>query len=132
MYSWYKIPATVHKVLAHAGEIIIHSSAPLDSLAEEAVESQHKQLQQLRTQGNLHDVFLRALHESDPFLSSIWTTKRRQKKVFLIYPDVVRNFIKFEDSKSYLSSDTLDDLMDVVDEIADNFVEDIDFDADEE
>ena len=29
LYSWYKIPATVHKVLAHAGEIIIHSPAPL-------------------------------------------------------------------------------------------------------
>ena len=38
LYSWYKIPATVHKVLAHAGEIIIHLPAPLGVLAEEAAE----------------------------------------------------------------------------------------------
>ena len=39
----------MHKILAHAGEIIIHSPAPLGSLAEEAAESQHKKLKTSRT-----------------------------------------------------------------------------------
>lgn len=140
LYSWYKIPATIHKVLAHAGEIIIHSPAPLGSLAEEAAESQHKLLKKVRThharkrsrEANLHDVFLRALHESDPFLSSMWITKRRQKKVSTTYPDVVRSFMIFEDSKSCSSSDTLDDLMNDVDEVDENFADDNDLETDEE
>ena len=38
-----KIPAIVHKVDAHVGEIIIHSPAPHGILAVEVAESQHKQ-----------------------------------------------------------------------------------------
>ena len=37
-----KTPATVHQVFAHAGEVIIHSPAPLSILVEVAAESQHK------------------------------------------------------------------------------------------
>ena len=138
MYSWYKIPATIHKVLAHAGQIIMHSPAPLGTLAEEAAESQHKQLKKYRTHharkrsrlDNSHDVFIRAMNESDPFISSIWIAKRKQKKVSLTYPDVVKGFLIFEDSESCSTEDinecnALEELMEAVDEIEENFVEDV-------
>lgn len=62
----------------------------------------------------------------------MWITKRRQKKVSTTYPDVVRSFMIFEDSKSCSSSDTLDDLMNDVDEVDENFADDNDLETDEE
>lgn len=135
LYDWYKIPATVHKILAHAGEIIMHSPAPLGILAEEAAESQHKQLKKYRTHharkrsrlDNLHDVFMRAMNESDPFISSLWMKRRRQKKIVLEYPDIVKSFMIFEDSGTRSTSETdncdaLEELMKAVDEVDEDFL----------
>lgn len=132
-YEWYKIPATLHKVLAHAGDIILHSPAPLGVLAEEAAECQHKHLKLFRShfarkrsrEANLMDVFLRALHESDPYLSSMWVSKKHTKKVCSSYPTVVRSFMVFEDSESDTSSNIMNDLMDAVDEVDEDFEEDV-------
>lgn len=134
-YDWYKIPATVHKVLAHAGEIIMHSPAPLGTLAEEAAESQHKKLKKYRTHharkrsrvDNLHDVFMRAMHESDPYISSIWMAKRRQKGISQDYPEVVKSFLIFEDTGNCSTADTsncnvMEELMKAVGEIDEDFV----------
>lgn len=128
-YDWYKIPSSVHKVLAHAGEIIIHSPAPLGVLAEEAAECQHKKLKITRTHfsrkrsrlDNLHDVFMRAMHQSDPYLSSMWLRKKNHKKVSSTYPDEVRSFMIFEDTKQGQNPNVLDDLLDAVDEIEEEF-----------
>ncbi|XP_062543340.1 uncharacterized protein LOC134210917 [Armigeres subalbatus] len=108
LYDWYKIPATVHKVLAHAGDIIIHSPAPLGMLAEEAAECQHKHLKKSRThharkasrEENLHDVFIRAMNSSDPLISSLNLDSSTEK---------------------YTIADILIDL----EEINDDFVEDV-------
>lgn len=75
-------------------------------IAEEAAESQHKTLKNYRThharkrsrKDNLHDVFIRALNESDPYVSSIWVSKRRSERVSLEYPDEVKEFLIFNDS----------------------------------
>lgn len=138
LYNWYKIPATVHKVLAHAGEIIIHSPAPLGILAEEAAECQHKQLKKYRTHHarkrsrveNLHDVFIRAMNESDPYVSSIWIANRRQKRVCLDYPEVVKGFLVFKEQPLNTTEDdehtnVLEEMLDHVDEVDEDF--DIDY-----
>lgn len=136
-YDWYKIPATVHKVLAHAGEIIMHSPAPLGILAEEAAESQHKQLKKYRTHharkrsrvDNLHDVFIRAMNESDPYISTIWMANRLKKKVSQDYPDVVKSFMIMETPEKGPTADTnncnsMEELMNSVDEVEEDFVND--------
>lgn len=133
LYDWYKIPATVHKVLAHAGSIIIHSPAPLGMLAEEAAECQHKLLKKCRTHharkrsrvDNLHDVFIRAMNSSDPLISSINLGNRMRKKVSLEYPDVVKSLLVFEDLDSSENLNTegnaLGELMDDVEQLDDDF-----------
>lgn len=138
LYDWYKIPATVHKVLAHAGSIIIHSPAPLGMLAEEAAECQHKLLKKSRTHHarkrsrveNLHDVFIRALNASDPLISSINLGNRIRRKSSLEYPDVVKSFLVFKNlvssSDSHTENNALDELMDDVDQIDDDFALDED------
>lgn len=86
------MPATVHKVLAHAAEIIAHSPAALGILAEEAAECLHKRFKRFRTHHarkrsrlhNLIDVFMRAMHESDPFISTLSFADRNPKKNSLI------------------------------------------------
>lgn len=78
-YAWYKIPASVHKVLAHCGEIIIHSPAPVGMIGEEASECRNKYYRRDREiharkttrEDNLYDVFIRAMNSSDPLISSI-------------------------------------------------------------
>ena len=48
-YDWFKVPASIHKVLANAhkvlanaDELIINSPAPLGLMGEEAIESRHR------------------------------------------------------------------------------------------
>lgn len=143
LYSWYKIPATLHKILAHAGEIILHSPAPLGTLAEEAAECQHKQFKKYRTHharkrsrlDNLHDVFIRAMNESDPYISTIWMETRRKNKKSLDYPDIVKDFLIFDDSDCSTEDTSeckpLEDLLDAVDEVEENFDCDNNVESDE-
>ena len=44
-YDWFKVPASIHEVLAHAGEIITNLPVPLG--------------------------LIQAMHTSDPLISSI-------------------------------------------------------------
>ena len=76
-YSWYKIPATVHKVLAHIGDIILHTPVPVGSVGEECVEARHKLFRKDREhharkssrEHNITDIFMRAIYTSDPHIS---------------------------------------------------------------
>ncbi len=68
LYGWYKIPAGVHKVLAHVGDIILHYTAPLGTLGEEGAESNNKIYKENRRyharkcsrEANLQDTFIRS------------------------------------------------------------------------
>lgn len=127
----------MHKVLAHAGDIIIHSPAPLGMLAEEAAECQHKHLKKSRThharkasrEENLHDVFIRAMNSSDPLISSLNLGKRLQNKSNLEYPEDVQSFLVTETSCNTTDSSTekytIADILIDLEEINDDFVEDV-------
>ena len=41
LYNWYYIPATVHKILAHPGALILNTPVPLGSIREECREARH-------------------------------------------------------------------------------------------
>lgn len=111
-YNWYKIPSSVHKVLAHAGEIIINAPAPIGALGEEAAESRHKFYRRDRREHarkcsralNLIDIFKNALYSSDPFISSISLGKRLKNKKELEFPEVVKSFFVTKSETSAASS----------------------------
>ena len=102
-------------------------------LAEEATESQHTQLKKYRTHharkrsrvDNLHDVFIRAMNHTDLLINSIWM--RRQNKMALNHPDILKGFMVFKESVSCSINDTdndnaLEELMKDVDKIEEDFV----------
>jgi len=78
---------TVHKVLIHSRQIIENVVLPVGCFGEDAAESRHKVYKSDRLQharkssriNNLSDVFNRALDTSDPLLSSISLTKRKNE-----------------------------------------------------
>lgn len=151
LYSWYKIPATVHKVLAHAAEIIIHSPVPLGVLAEEALECSNKHYRRNRElharkcsrQANMRDIFIRAMRNSDPLISSYSLEERRSKKVVLELPDEVKNFLVFKELASSGTTSESDaeetevinlenEIMDDLDEVRYVWTDDENLDFDEE
>ena len=83
MYLLHKIPATVHKVLAHIGDIILHTPVPVGSVGEECVEARHKLFRKDREhharkssrQHNITDIFMRAINSKDPRITSILLSK---------------------------------------------------------
>ena len=82
-FDWFKVPASIHKVLAHAGEIIINSPVPLGLMGGEAIESRHRvykfdrehHARKKSRETKLHNIFIRAIQTSDPLISSISLTK---------------------------------------------------------
>lgn len=75
-YDWYKIPVSLHRVLAHAKDYMEALPLPLGRMSEEAGESQNKYLRkdrELRARktsriDNLTDVIHRRLYSSDPVI----------------------------------------------------------------
>ncbi|GAB0087959.1 uncharacterized protein DMENIID0001_023290 [Sergentomyia squamirostris] len=134
-YSWYKIPSSVHKVLAHAGAIILHSPAPLGVLGEEGAESRNKlyrhdrQFHARKTsrEDNISDVFSRAMMSSDPLISTVSLYKRQKAKRKLCLPDVVKDFLVTKeetiesDLENYEEIDVLGDIMDKLDHLDDDW-----------
>ena len=47
-YSWYYMPASVHKLLIHGADIVKHALLPIGQLSEEALETRHKDLKKYR------------------------------------------------------------------------------------
>ena len=98
-YSWFKMPSTAHRVLAHIGEVILRAPAPIGAL-EEAAEGRQKLYRQDREIharknsriNNLKDIFMQALYSSDPYISSISLDKRLQTTSKNQYPDEVKQF----------------------------------------
>jgi hypothetical protein len=48
LYPWYYMPASMHKILVHGAEIIIHALLPMGQLSEEAQETRNKDLKLYR------------------------------------------------------------------------------------
>lgn len=78
LYPWYYMPASVHKLLLHGGDIIKHAIVPIGQLSEDAVEANHKCFRKYRENNsrkmsqkcNNTDIFNNLLIASDPIISS--------------------------------------------------------------
>lgn len=76
-YSWYYLPATVHKILIHGPAIIEYALVSIGELSEEAAESRNKDIKKFRLQhtrkmsrvATNEDLFNRLLLTSDPFIT---------------------------------------------------------------
>lgn len=108
LYSWCRIPAAVHQVLAHGAEVCIHAPAPLAFLAEEVSVPQKVFLNSRQTHHarernhrmKLKDAFMRAMHGSDPVISSGWVQRRRKHRYEQGYPAAVMDMLMYEDEGS--------------------------------
>lgn len=93
-YPWFYMPATLHKILIHGEQIISRSALPMGMLSEQAGESRNKLYRQDREmharktsrKENLLDVFNRAMDSSDPFISELSMSQRREKSKKLPLP----------------------------------------------
>lgn len=99
-YEWYNMPATVHTILIHATEIMMHAKLPVGVFGEEGLESSNKvnkssRLHHARTNSRLNtiaDIFHRRMDSSDPLLSSQQISKLK-KPARKIFPQKVHDLI---------------------------------------
>lgn len=78
LYSWYKTPASFHKILIHGGDIMRSMILPVGCLSEECSEANNKQLKYARTFharkstriGTNVDIIQRLMDKSDPVIVS--------------------------------------------------------------
>lgn len=81
LYSWYYMPASVHKILLHGADIIQYAALPIGILSEEALESRNKDFRNIREnhtrkfsrEKTMYDLFHYLLLSSDPLVSSLST-----------------------------------------------------------
>ena len=102
-YPWYNMPASVHKILIHGGEIVKHALVPIGQLSEEAIEARHKEIRYFRQDHSRKinrklanaDILHMLLITSDPFISSLKPVvkKRKEKQLF---PETLNLLINVE------------------------------------
>ena len=93
-YPWRKLTATVHKVLRHGKNIILHHLLPIGELSEEAQETKNKQYKYYRYHNSRRisrsaqnqDLMNMLLISSDPYTSS-FRIIRSKKDAIKIYPE---------------------------------------------
>lgn len=79
LYNWYPMPASVHKLLIHAHEIIDSCSLAIGMMSEEALEARNKDLRRFRRENTrkisrkctMEDLFHALLYSSDPYISTL-------------------------------------------------------------
>ena len=79
LYPWYKLPASVHKILIHAAEVIDNALLGIGKLSEEAAEANNKNIKMYRRcytrkmtrKITNEDLIKRLLLQSDPYISNI-------------------------------------------------------------
>ncbi|XP_060870944.1 uncharacterized protein LOC132945264 [Metopolophium dirhodum] len=113
LYPWFYLPASIHKVLIHGGDIIRAALLPIDQLSEEAAETCNKEYKRLRLHhtrkasriNSNTDIFQMMLVSSDPLISSL--RKTCKKKIYELSPEV-KSLLDFEseDEGNCSNSDT--------------------------
>ena len=91
---WRKLTATVHKVLRHGKNIILHHLLPIGELSEEAQETKNKEYKYYRYHNSRkisrsaqnQDLMNMLLISSDPYISS-FRRIRSKKDAIKIYPE---------------------------------------------
>lgn len=86
LYSWYYMPATVHKILLHGAEIIKTALLPIGYLSEEAAEARNKDFRKYREVRSRkcnrkftnEDILNNLLISSDPVISNLRPIKNKR------------------------------------------------------
>ena len=107
-YNWYKLPATVHKMLAHSPDLIGGLPLPPGFYSEEGQESNNRFYKAYRLnhaskfskKANISDMFTRAFLVSDPVYSSVNLSKRMKKRKKRPIPSHVKEYVLIENSKN--------------------------------
>lgn len=98
LYSWYYMPATVHKILVHSTEVIKTCILPIGQLSEEAQEARNKDCRRFREHHTRKlsriatntDLLNMLLITSDPLINSL---REVPKKKIDKLPEEVLNLI---------------------------------------
>ena len=96
-YPWFPMPATIHKVLIQAKQILENSVLAAGYFGEEASDARnkfYKRGREFRARknsriNNLKDIFNRAMNTSDPVISSISSLYRLKRWHKLTLPSEV-------------------------------------------
>lgn len=102
-YPWYYMPASVHKILLHGGEIVKYALLPIGQLSEEAVEARHKEIRRFRHDHSRKinrkltnvDILHMLLLTSDPYISSLKPVVKRKKEKEL-FPETLNLLMTVE------------------------------------
>lgn len=86
LYGWYKMPASVHKILIHGADVMDSLLLPIGQLSEEALEARHKECRYIREHNtrkisreqNVEDLLHALLISSDPLISSLRPLPKRK------------------------------------------------------
>lgn len=113
LYSWYYMPPTMHKILVHGSTIIKHALLPLGQLAEDALESRHKEIKRFREshtrkysrKATMEDMMNMLLVSSDPLITSL---RRKVGKSFQKLTPAVLSLVKIP-TVSVNTGDSSDD-----------------------
>ena len=90
LYGWYKMSASVHKLLIHGADIIKSLPLPVGQLSEDVIETGHKEYKQLRQYhsrktsriNTSNDIFNSMLVSSDPIVTSKRKKPNKNKTQF--------------------------------------------------
>lgn len=116
LYGWYYMPASVHKILIHGGDIICAAPLPIGVLSEEPQESRNKDIRRYRDSNTRkiststvnEDLMNILLISSDPLISSKRTLKKAKNAPYppevinLLLPLINENY-EFTDSEGLMS-----------------------------
>uniref|UniRef100_A0A6P7GJF5 Uncharacterized protein LOC114337613 n=1 Tax=Diabrotica virgifera virgifera TaxID=50390 RepID=A0A6P7GJF5_DIAVI len=108
-YGWYKMSASVHKILFHGADIIKSLPLPVGQMSEDVLEASQKSYKNLRqfhsrktSRLNTNaDIFNWMLISSDPVITN---TRKRPKKEASTYNEVVRSMLRMP---VFLASDDI-------------------------
>lgn len=86
LYGWYRMPASVHKILIHGADVMDSLLLPIGQLSEEALEARHKDCRYFREHNtrkigrkeNIEDLLHALLISSDMVISSLRPLPKRK------------------------------------------------------
>lgn len=113
-YPWCEISPTVHKLLIHSVEISRSLPLPLGVFGEEGAESRNKYTKSDRYDfarrtsrlDNFTDVFNRGLDSTDPFIVSLYKSKKT--KISSSLSTEVSQFLILEDDEYESNASQMD------------------------
>lgn len=136
-YDFYKMCATMHKILAHSCDVIMVLPLSPGFFSEEGPESLNKFLKHIRQahartvsrEANIKDMFHRSLESSDPALSSKRMDIRMKMRKHRQFPEEIQEYLILSQTDDDSCVEDLDINTDEIEEetLFDNYRFDVDF-----